>query len=397
MVEALLERNYEYKTNSPDLPGFNVSGEIDGLAKYRDITEIEMNIRHYIREYAKQGLVLPNLVYLNEEGKLVNLSGIPLVPRITAEERMGAILEASIKVESFINEGMPGSMAVITSPRGPSGMKDQNDEAIDYPMTQTLIFIKEANGYLKSVNLVSDLTINQNKELREKLGTSGGNIFGINEMEDLAQIVRNPALLGPNSGYSLAGILDEILRIRGDSDIVLEKPGGKREYRLVQEYKRDLLRFEELLTFDENAENCISEFKKFVKTHVNNLDNLFVRKRLERELYNTILKIVGTLDEFKRSRNTFTSFSAGEFGMTQSLIRDDDYGFGKEMAFLQTKIGCNGSGSSNVRVLMGVSSGLGGVIGSENSLSGKCSKCGVNHAVLGGCGFCDSCEGEMVR
>ena len=262
MVEALLERDYEYKTNSPDLPGFNVSGEIDGLAKYRDITEIEMNIRHYIREYAKQGLVLPNLVYLNEEGKLVNLSGIPLVPRITAEERMGAILEASIKVESFINEGMPGSMAVITSPRGPSGMKDQNDEAIDYPMTQTLIFIKEANGYLKSVNLVSDLTINQNKELREKLGTSGGNIFRINEMEDLAQIVRNPALLGPNSGYSLEGILDEILRIRGDSDIVLEKPGGKREYRLVQEYKRDLLRFEELLTIYENAENYISEFKK---------------------------------------------------------------------------------------------------------------------------------------
>ena len=381
MKEALSE-NY---VDQAYIPGFNIKGEIAGLVKYRDLQEVEMNIRHYIREYAQQGLVLPSSVDL-KDGRMVNQKGIPMIPRISSAERNGAVLEASMKVEDYMARALPGSMAVITSPMGPSGMRDVNGGLIEYPMTQTLVYWKEGDGYLRGVTLVSDLDKHQNRQLLLKLGVASDNLISSSdEMEEVAAIVRNPALLGPNLGYCADKVVDEILNIRGYSDIRLDLPNGEAEYRHASEYMRDLRRETSLLQYNQQAEKYIEDFRNFMLINVDNLDNDFVRRRLEQELFETILKITGTLEEFKGSRTTKWSFRS-----YQPLrgFQDDDYR--GELAFLQNKIGCNGGGSMGVKILMGGST-YGGIFGAEGSLSGKCSKCGINHAVLGGCGFCNSC------
>ena len=395
MKEALQESFYVSPEKSGSkyfIPGFDVGKEVEGLVKHKNSREVETNIRSYIREYAKQGLVLPNLIDL-KDGKLVNSSsGLPITPGILALERNGSVLEASLKLEDFMAKALPGSMAVITSPMGPSGMKDQSGKYIDYPMTQTLIYWKEENDHLKGVTLVSDLNKEQNRELLYRLGGLNKNVYSteITEMDDLASIVRNPVLLGPNSGYFLDRVVNEILNIRGNSDIRLDLPNGQVEYRSALEYKRDLRRIDELLVFNQEAEQLLDKFRDFMLSNLSCLDNPFTKRRLEDELYKTILKITGTLEEYKRSRNKPVSSGVERFGMTEKWIQDDSYGYGNEMAFLQNKVGCNGSGvgSQNISILGGRSYGGGGV--SEN-LSGKCSKCGINHAEIGGCGFCNSC------
>lgn len=392
MIEALLERtNYpEFFKDQYFIPGFDVKKEVGSLSKHFNALQVEMNIRSYIREYAKQGLVLPNLIDLSADRKLVNLTGIPIVPGITVEERNGSVLEASFKAEKFLAEGLPSSFVVITSPKGQSGMRDSRGEMIEYPMTQTLVYWKEMDGHLNGVTLVSDLDKEQNKELLKRLGVNDAVLHGINEMEDLAQIVRNPALLGPNLHLSAEKVVDEILSIRGLSDIVLEKPGGELEHRSVSEYKRDLERRDTLLKYNQDAEAYIENFRNFMLMNMDNLDSVFIQRRLEDELRKTILKITGTLEEFRVSRMNLE---------IPHFTRNDSYGMGDEfggvMAFLQTKIGCNGSGSSNVRILMGGST-QGGIISLESSLSGKCSKCGINHAVFGGCGYCHECGDEKA-
>lgn len=337
------------------------------------------NIRSYLLEYAEQALVLPHLVKLSSRGEMVNLNGAPI--QIDPTERQGAYLEAKWKVQQFMAKALDGSLAVMTSPPGITGKVDKEGRPISFQNTQTIIFWKE-QGKLQGITLVTDMTKGQNRELLRELGAPTG--FHTDELSELSDIVRNPALLGPNRGQSLQGVINKILSIRGYSDIRIINNKGEVEFRPVSEIFRDLARREELLKFNEVAEKCIEQFENFVISNAGNLNNSFIRRRLSEEIEGTILRATRTI---LREKNGLAS----DYSELRFLSRGDY--FGEELQHLKSWAGCSINSSSSMRALRGFPS-LGISIDSFGSISKTCKICGVKEAEAGGCGFCHDCEGQ---
>lgn len=346
------------------------------------VGELETNIRSYILEYIQSKTVLPHknrIEEVNGVKRMVGNNGILVVDGVTDQERQGGVKQASIKVDEHL-PGNPNRAAVINSPFGHSGFFKKDGTGITYKNNQTMVFWTDEQGILQGLTLVTDLKEEQARALSVSLGVSEDLLIGQNQLERVSSIVRNPALFSYSQALKNPAeyVLDKIISIRGEADFRLVQEDGTIEVRSVEQTRKDIQRLAQLLIFNQAVEEHISELKETLLGKLNNLNHPTIRAEIARKTEETILNI--TIDHLqKRPKNYFYRLPSRNT-WTSNQTRDQDK-FMVAAAFLRTRAGCAGGGSSG-SVLRGISLGssFSSGLGASEGIGGVCGKCGLSKA-----------------
>lgn len=378
-----------------------VAGESHEMALRSSLTKLEANIRTFAREYIQFGLVLPHLLAeiknIDGQDRLVSsLDGQPITDKITAEERNGAVLDASISAESHLVQAKGRRrFTVINNPPGWTGMRDQEGKWINYKNHQAMVSWQEA-GLIYGLTLVTDLNQDQARQLALDLEADENLLSGGTEVERVANIVRNPARLSfPKSDQNLVQyVLDKILAIRGMGDIHLRKADGTIDRRPVQEIFRDVERIDELLSFNQDCELAIQELNQFTWDNADNLADFTVQEAITKQIELTIFKmtkaILNEKEEVRVPDNVI---------YFPSVRIDEREDFSREIAYLESIGGCNGGGDA-LELMVITNAGLEGLVRSRwggfgrgrRSRGRRCLRCGkVNLCTK----TCYKCQGSL--
>lgn len=408
-----------------DLPGLNVGREIEGfLGRYnkarekgRDhleaiqlsINELEVNLRTWTREYPQGATVLPMLISQSQENGrrfIVNsYDGIRIIEKTTSIERNGVTLKASERMEEFFDKEDGNGIGVINSVDGWTGFLNEDGSDFEYLDHQLLVF-ERRNGVLRGLTLVSDLNLEQARQLAINLGVSSELLGGKDDHQEIENIVKNPAFLKKGSARfkTIRDIAQELLVARGGRhDFSFKLPDGSLKYVPVSEMLEDIERFEngeDLLKFSPEVEEIINGLKELILKYSARLGSPILQRLIAQEIRGAALKITRALRTPQPQFNLVGSLEFIPRGYDTKLNYPQEDNFEAELYFLQNKtMGCAGGVSLessfeivSYQPLSWTGSRRRGRGRRLNSESGVCKICKMNQAVRGGCGYCKGCE-----
>lgn len=403
-VEALSTQSTAHNPDFKEI-GYDEKAEIESLFRIININlaegkslaeavsiaagELELNLRGYNLEIIEQRPVLPhsNRIDIKDNRlRMVGSSGEPVVNAVTTEERNGSVKEASKKIEDFLLFAPNNSIAVLMNPSGWNGFKDAHGrEAEPHLNSETMVFWKDKNGALKGLTLVTDLKEEQAKQTMVSLGVTA-DTPGVEEHDRLANIVRNPALISffGTEINPFEYVLDKILAQRGLGNIMLRQRTGSFEIWSVEQVRKDIDKFEELLSFSLEKERLVTEPKRYILEQMQKLREKSVRQKIINKIEQAILSLAG------KHLEVTNKFEYYRMKTLQISGRNRD--FAPIMLFLRSRGGC----SAAVRALSGRMGSMAGLAGlgesdSMGSLYFPCPVCGaVNKRPYEG--FVESCQ-----
>ncbi len=308
---------------------------------------------------------MPHVNRLEEvDGRLrmVGFNGVPVVDGVSAQERNGSVLAASIQIEEFMVSSPAESMAVLNSPQGWSGFADESGKMIEFQNSQVMVFWKDRENQLNGLTLVTDLKLEQSRELSLSLGVDAASLEADSEKEQIASIVGSPAKLAfPSSEISPAEyVLDKIASLRGRDRMVFGLTDGTTENRLFSELENELSRFRDLLKYDARTESYISQLKHMLTSDLGYIQNLQKQKEMIRLIENTVTVI--TNDELdKKSKTQNLSYRPSNIVQPLRDIREvSEEDLLRSVNYLQRRPGCQTGGvsmTSGISILGGYSIG----------------------------------------
>lgn len=335
---------------------------------------LEVNLRTHHGEIIMQRPVLPHLNKFgmkNGHLRMVGENGEPVIDAITTKERNGSVLEASMAIEDFLLNAENSSCAVLMNPSGVNGYQGKNGENLSHLNAEVMIFNKDEKGDLKGLTIVVDLVEEQAREIMVRLGVSRDLLGGGSEMERLANIVRNPALLSfPGSDITpFEFILDKILSVRGTQAFELLQRDGKPEIRPIEEVRKDVREFKELFRLTQEEEDYVTQPKQLVLTQRERLGEAVVQQEIIAKIEETILLL--TREQLKKTSSIDKTVIYQVIrGIEPRAIRKpflESDNFDREIAFLKTRAGCPPGRSLSGTGLRGVS--LGSVVAVGGSIN----------------------------
>lgn len=390
---------------------------------------VEQDIRTFTLEFIQAKLIIPFLVSLDPSSQYSILSKYdnrPVVLQTSSQERLGANLDAAKAIDAFMKTAPKGSVAIVNSPPGETGWFDRQGKPIIYTDNQMTVYIKGEDGSFRAFTIVSDLNYDQSRQYSIGLGVNEQSLGGVSEMEKLANIVRNPITLSfrEKDQSPVDCVVDKLLSIRGTGKIRIQKKDGNFEFKPVSELMEGIARREDMLLFCEEAEQVISQLRKYFFAQVNNLGNFDIQKEASEIVDKAILEITrinrpkSSKTEIKKTSSSSTSYfrstSQPSYAPVVSEWMQRDYR--PEIAYLENQKGCAGGsrvgtfsiGSSTVISFGGVSSSGARLFGrastslesdSKGSLYFNCPFCdGENKRPYGGyVYFCQHCKKEMPK
>ena len=336
---------------------------------------LEVNLRNHQGEIIQQRPVLPHSNRFGMQNgalRMVAENGQVVVDAITTEERLGSVKEASIAIEDFLLTADNSSYAVLMNPAGLNGYKGKNGERLSHLNAQVMIFSKDDTGDLKGLTIVVDLLEAQAREIMVRLGVSRDLLAGGGEMERLANIVRNPALLVfPRSDISPAEhVLDEILSIRGSQAFRLLQRGAKPEIRSTEEVRTDIREVDQLFRVSQEEDRYVRQPGQLVLAEKEKLGEVAIQQEIVCKIEETILLL--TREHLKKTGFIDkTVIYQAVRGIEPRVIRNpflERDNFDREIAYLKTRAGCPpGRSLSGRGFLAGIN--LGSAISVGGSLS----------------------------
>lgn len=366
----------------------------------------ESHIGAYDREFVEQNPLLP---YLNRIGiwkgkeRMLGNNGRPVLDGVSDGERMGSVKRVSEKIEQFILGSENNSVIVLMSPQGKSGYLDENGCDIPHLNTQTMVFWKDAKGELKGVTLITDLAVDQAEKVMAILGAPANFLSKKGtEMQRIVNILENPAMFSYAKSLKnpFEFVFDQILEVRGNDDIELKQKNGRPEIRPVAKIKRDLAKFNTLLSLS----LIKSRFRQFVLENAENINDQSVQQMIVDLSEETIVNL--GMDYLKQHSQSI-KFSPGSsnvlYMQSNYSTLDYDLRFAMAVTFLESRAGCPSKVGAGLRTLSGISLGLGGISGfsesdSMGSLYFSCPVCGVTNKRPreGYVNNCSSCGTDKV-
>lgn len=335
---------------------------------------LEVNLRTHDGEIIKQRPVLPHLNRFSMKNgalRMVGENGEPVIDAITTEERRGSVKEASHVIENFLLGAGNNSYAVLMNPAGLNGYIGKNKEKLSHLNAEVMIFSKDESGDLKGLTIVVDLLESQAREIMIRLGISRDLLGGDSEMERLANIVRNPALLSfPGSDITpFEYVLDKMLSIRGDQAFRLLQRDRSEVIRSIEEVRTDIRELDQLFRLSLEEERRIIQPRQLVLAEKENLKEAVVQQAIINKIEETILYL--TREHLKETGfiDNTVIYQAVR-GIEPRAIRNpflEKDNFDKEIAYLKTRSGCPPGRTLSGRVLGGVS--LGSAISISDAIS----------------------------
>lgn len=315
----------------------SIDGVIDHAArreKVREwISQTEQDVKGFNLEYLAEGLTFP-IYYqqeiINGEKKIVAplYANKPMVDLTSADERNGVVKDTlAKKVEPYLLSAQDGSIAVMTSPSGWSGLHMENGEAIIYPDSQTYIWQKRGKEVV-GFTVRTDFSLAEHKAFLQSY-------FGINLAPD-ATITDYVAAVGFLNANEYPGIdITQVVDSMRDTRFAMTQ-GSLSAYkdRMWQEVYRDLHNRDALWQFDTIAENLFSEFVEYIEP------GNWTRREAEEALAVTILRMSRYLrgDKILKKEGISKDDSMG--------IYQEQVSYGAVLHDARELEGCAGGGSS---------------------------------------------------
>jgi hypothetical protein len=188
--------------------GFWVIEQIDQLMRDGEISNVGVDTRFFVDEYMEQ---MANLRWNLSIGEVAGKKRIicpdyrnrTLESTTSKDERDGVVHETLfgnkekgiVGIEEQIINASVGTMVIIVSPEGWSGLKDADGKPIRYPESQTYCILKLPGGRLHSYTLRSKANILQNEVFQRSLGLRTPEIK--DQKERIKTVFKNVAIITP--------------------------------------------------------------------------------------------------------------------------------------------------------------------------------------------------------
>lgn len=291
-------------------------------------SKIEQDIQGFKTEYLCEGLLFPIVLNKkNVDGRVRVVAPLYddklLVDTTTEQERNGAVKKSLQKIENFLVDAKPGSIAVMISPPGWSGF-----DGINYEDTQTYIFQVRKDGTLRGFAVRTDMDINDNKNLLVALGKSREEVEKGSEVDDVVGIVSSPVLIegGKGKDWEIEEVVKVIEYVKG-SDVAYKSKRFSEIYKLLENP-------EHLWTLDSKTQKLVDGLKDFTRAKF--ADGSLTRQDFEIALGLTVLKLAhivrGGSDSISNETNAMP------------MRHKQDIPYHVILQDMQSLPGCNGGG-----------------------------------------------------
>lgn len=287
--------------------GFQVKTQIDlllenhtkGIPLSDTFQQLDQDIQGFKIEYLVEQPVFPIVLEKkNYQGKqrLVGklYGGKPLVDVTSGKERDGIVKASVQRIENFLLVGAPGSMAVMTSPKGWSGYV-----GIEYPDSQTYCFQVQADGQIRGFTLKTDMTLAQNKALLERLGVEKKAFEKEADVKSgIKDVVNSVVFIDPKEKKSIEDIVQLIKHIKGGDVSYRDSTGAQRTFNEMEE----LLRYPEALwMLDDTTKRLSDGLKEYISYRITSPDDK-TRRDLEVAIGLVVMRLMHEVRPRKQIR-----------------------------------------------------------------------------------------------
>lgn len=241
------------------------------------------DIKGFALEYLSEHLVYPcrYMVDPNDPGRLIDpmYGNKDLVEVVSADERGGSVKESLSKIKGFFlsDQTEDGSIAVMTSPKGPSGLTTDDGQPIHYP--DSYFFIMQKNrDVVTNFTIKTDFHLHECREALYRLaGIELPSSAGIEEYVRAIARFRPGEESGIRSASDVVGVLQAVRQDQG-SDFTFKSTRWEEVYAdLEQEHK--------LYNFNSDTNKFLEEFKAYC------ISETRTESELRKALAATILRI----------------------------------------------------------------------------------------------------------
>lgn len=313
--------------------------KVTSLGERRDkfagwLAKTDKDTRAFTLEYLAEGLVFPiryEISWVDGELRLIApLYGNKLmVDTVSEKERNGSVKRAlGDQVEPFLLTAPNGSIAVMTSPSGWTGMRDEQGNEIRYPDSQTYILQKRGKDIV-GFAMRTDFILGEHSELLRTLKVLYGLEYSVpDEHASVCDFVETVATITPSEeDIAIEDIVDVMKIVRSN----LSQKTDAYKGRGWQEAYEDLARGDELWYFDRKIEKMVAEFIEY------SLYRALTMEDVQESLAVTILRIA----KFLRGKNLLKPVGISPKGGIDFL----PITFGAVFKDVQSIPGCAGGGA----------------------------------------------------
>ena len=318
------------------------AGESFTEVKQQLIEKTLQDIEGFYWEYLARRMVLPIRVArasLNGQPRLIapnygDSAQRPYEDLVKIEERDGVVRKAIAGMAELMAKAPPGTVAMITSPPGWSGLRDSEGNLISYQESQTYVFRIREDGTPEGLTLRTDMILREHERLVALLDGK----FDSSELPaDVFSRIKNVA--GQVTVFQETAGENGFHRVLRAIKAVKTSP-----YTLIDRERDEMRTFEEMAEdidatpiLDGQVRLLLDHFRAEVERNLENLSPQAVRQLVI--MTGRTLLAISRFSSQAQERFTGQLSTIGIRTMGQS-----DYL--QELAFMQTMSGCNGGGKT---------------------------------------------------
>lgn len=402
-----------------DKTGFSITSQIDLLYESQLLNteeseeqviqtwldQTEEDTKGFIIEYLTQKLTFP--IYLktgvvNNERTIIapKYGGKRMVDLVLEQERRGSVkYSLEKKIEPFLLDAPEGSIAVLTSPEGWSGlktdMKNGVGDDIIFPDSQTQIYQKKGEDIV-GFTIRTDLSLDEHREVIKRLGGSPP------QTEDVCEFVLETCFVDGNENpdIEISDVVKLMQSSRKDTSLRLDAYKGRSWSEIYEDFQHS----EALWKFDDVTRDIFQEYRDLVTSQS------FTREELEEITAVMILRIARALGVDKDSKEKTQTPIVADFEATSHVTGVPILAYGALLSKVEERGGCAGGGSVQKT---GLTTSMDAILTSLNprfiSFSrnneddsysfdqpGPCKVCGED-VNCGPCQICKPCDQHIQR
>ncbi|HXS14878.1 MAG TPA: hypothetical protein VN711_02025 [Candidatus Saccharimonadales bacterium] len=316
--------------------------------------QTKRDILGFALEYLSKGLVFSYKykIHTKEDGtqELVDplYGNRGAVEMIDEKERGGVVKKNMERIQDFFLDPATkdGAIAVVPSPKGPSGLITDDGKAIDYLTSFFFVMQKKGDEIIGST-IKTDFT---NKEYRAMIQTLTGQTLPFDA--SLQDFVRAIALINPNERRQGVKTVNDVIGLMRQTKMYYRGEDTAFEGRKWREIYDGVANGEELYQFNQKTQDYVGEFMQYIG------EGKHTRLELQKAVAATLLRVSQVfLSEQNAQQINRQLISTSERNIKGAVssrgpampvtILGNMLSFGQVFKEVQQIKGCAGGGTSN--------------------------------------------------
>lgn len=253
--------------------------ELNPAAVAKWSQQTKQDILGFALEYLSNKVVYPYKYYLDSQtGRLEDkkYGNKDIVETTSEKERNGSVKQSLQHIKQFFlaDQTPDGSMIVMPSPAGPSGLTTDDGKPIDYPDTHWFVMRKE-NGWVNGFTIKTDFSLRESREVIRIL--TGKELDANAPIEEYVNAVAYITPTAEKPVRKITEIVDILKTVRQDERVFKNKQ--------FTEVYADMQQGEALYSFNDKTQAMIKEFEEYVSA------GIITKETMQKALAATILRI----------------------------------------------------------------------------------------------------------